>query len=147
LTLEPAYFREVEDPETGEIVTARTYDIRSLENVWQIVTDVKDYRISTVFLGLKHLGGTLYETMVFGEDGHEDQKRYQTRAEAEKGHAETVAEWRRKLGQDLYDSIAWISEKPDGGAFAYDSDSKLVMELTSGGAEKVRALLAKRNDA
>uniref|UniRef100_A0A6M3LRW0 Uncharacterized protein n=1 Tax=viral metagenome TaxID=1070528 RepID=A0A6M3LRW0_9ZZZZ len=51
-------------------------------------------RISTVFLGLDHQYGQgpplLFETMVFGGPNDQDQLRYSSWDEAEKGHAEIL---------------------------------------------------------
>ena len=62
---------------------------------------VGDVRISTVFLGLNHQWGDgpplLFETMVFGGKFDEDQWRYSTWEEAEKGHTETVEKVRANL--------------------------------------------------
>lgn len=45
--------------------------------------------VSTVFLGMKH-GDCLYETMVFGGELDQLTERYQTKAEAAKGHLEVI---------------------------------------------------------
>ena len=67
---------------------------------WQIRQTVKsqDGRkcdVSTVFLSMDHGFGkgrpVLYETMIFGGPRDQYQERYCTRAEAEAGHARTVA--------------------------------------------------------
>ncbi len=53
-------------------------------------TKVEEIEISTVFLGLDHQYGEgpplLFETMVFGGKLDEEQERYSTWDEAEKGH-------------------------------------------------------------
>jgi len=53
-----------------------------------------DIRVSTVFLGLNYNYGDgpplLFETMVFGGKLDQEQWRYSTYAEAEKGHDEAV---------------------------------------------------------
>ena len=63
-------------------------------------TEVGPYRISTVWLGLDHswssiVGGPgvpiIFETMVFGGGG-EIQQRYDTEAQARRGHDAIVAE-------------------------------------------------------
>jgi hypothetical protein len=59
-------------------------------------TDVKGYRVSTVFLGLDHSHGdgdpVLFETMVFDPAGESvSMDRYCTWAEAEAGHTMAVA--------------------------------------------------------
>ncbi len=50
--------------------------------------------ISTIFLGLDHGFDDgpplLFETMIFGGDGDQDQWRYATWEEAEKGHAKAL---------------------------------------------------------
>ena len=55
-------------------------------------TESGDISVSTVFLGLDHQFGDgpplLFETMIFGGEHDEDQWRYETWADAEKGHAE-----------------------------------------------------------
>jgi hypothetical protein len=58
--------------------------------------------VSTVFLGLDHnLFGSgpplLFETMVFGPYGGDEQWRYSTWAEAEAGHKEVVAEVQKRV--------------------------------------------------
>jgi hypothetical protein len=51
--------------------------------------------VSTVLLGIDHSFGEavpiLFETMIFGGDHDDYQRRYHTRAEAEAGHQEAVA--------------------------------------------------------
>ena len=51
--------------------------------------------ISTVWLGLDHSWDDgpplIFETMIFGGDHDQDQWRYSTREEAERGHAAAVA--------------------------------------------------------
>lgn len=58
-------------------------------------TEIGDIHVSTVFLGLDHSFGEgppmIFETMIFGGDHDEDQWRYSTWEEAEKGHAAAVA--------------------------------------------------------
>lgn len=59
--------------------------------------------ISTIFMGLDHQYGDgpplLFETMTFGLDGLDGvEQRYSTWAEAEAGHATTVARVRAHLG-------------------------------------------------
>jgi hypothetical protein len=60
--------------------------------------EVDGYAVSTVWLGFDHGHGysewpLLFETMVFGgERGREEQRRYETEAEALAGHAELLAE-------------------------------------------------------
>lgn len=53
--------------------------------------------ISTVWLGLEHFGGMLYETMVFWDGNAEEQWRYRTREEALAGHQEALAYVRGKM--------------------------------------------------
>lgn len=62
------------------------------------VDDVGPYRVSTIFLGIDHSFGRtkepiLYETLVFASDrdGSMDSRRYATWEEAERGHAEILA--------------------------------------------------------
>lgn len=54
-------------------------------------TPVGAGEVSTVFLGIEHVGG-IFETMTFGL-GEEFQRRYATYADALAGHAETVAQF------------------------------------------------------
>jgi hypothetical protein len=70
---------------------------------WMLAADrvvksdiVQGVHISTVFLGLDHGWGpdrkpVLFETMIFGGDLDEFQRRYHTWEEAEIGHAEAVS--------------------------------------------------------
>ena len=57
-------------------------------------------QVSTVFLGLDHNLGTgkplLFETMIFGGKRDEEQYRYSTYAQAERGHKKIVAELKAK---------------------------------------------------
>ncbi len=57
-------------------------------------TEKDDIRVSTVFLGIDHSFGEgkplLFETMIFGGKHDEEQWRYSTWEEAEKGHVEAV---------------------------------------------------------
>ncbi len=63
---------------------------------------VGDKEVSTVWLGLDHNFGNgpplIFETMVFGDDGEEDVRRYSTKDEAERGHARIVASLRGGRG-------------------------------------------------
>ena len=64
---------------------------------FHLKTKVKEYEISTVFLGLDHSHGhgppVLFETMVFGGDKYDCvQERYYTKKEAIKGHKKIVKE-------------------------------------------------------
>lgn len=56
---------------------------------------VGEVRVSTVFLGIDHAFGNgpplLFETMIFGGEHDEDQRRYSTWGEAAAGHAEMLA--------------------------------------------------------
>jgi hypothetical protein len=58
------------------------------------ITEIGDVRVSTVFLGMNHNWGDgpplLFETMVFGGKLDQEQERYSTWDEAERGHAATV---------------------------------------------------------
>jgi hypothetical protein len=137
-----AWYKEVEDPETGEIVVVRTYNFQDTFDPWQIVTMVGGYRVSTGFLPTPHIGGH-YETMVFDDDSV-DQERYKTRDEAEKGHERMVTFWRQRLGLHLFDAIAFLSSTADGGANAYDEDANLLMELSPDGARKAQSMLEQR---
>ena len=63
----------------------------------QIGNEERDgVRVSTVWLGLDHgfgIGNPLiFETMVFGGERDQDQRRYSTLEEAEAGHAQMVEE-------------------------------------------------------
>ncbi|MCJ7828738.1 MAG: hypothetical protein MUP81_03235 [Dehalococcoidia bacterium] len=57
-------------------------------------TEIGQVKISTVFLGLDHQFGEgeplLFETMVFGGKYDQEQERYSTWDEAEKGHKKWV---------------------------------------------------------
>jgi hypothetical protein len=59
-------------------------------------TTVGEIEVSTVFLGLDHQFGEgpplLFETMIFGGERDNDQWRYSTWREAEKGHDKVVKE-------------------------------------------------------
>ena len=71
------------------------------ENRWKIATELPNHRwVSTVDLIIEHPGGH-YETMVFrrGEWVELDVERYETQAEAEKGHKRMVAKWSKKGGR------------------------------------------------
>lgn len=48
--------------------------------------------ISTVFLGMPHIGG-MFETMVFGGPLDQMRRRYRTKAEALEGHKEIMKEF------------------------------------------------------
>ena len=78
----------------GPMEWATVYEDRAACVVQQ--TDVGDYWISTVWLGLDHsfMGGPplIFETMIKHDDEWtEYQERYSTRAEAEEGHRRAVA--------------------------------------------------------
>lgn len=57
---------------------------------------VRDARVSTVFLGVDHAFGNehpqLFETMIFGGDREGERQRYATWDEAEAGHKRIVEE-------------------------------------------------------
>ncbi len=57
-------------------------------------TDIKNVRISTVFLGLDHQWGVgtplIFETLVFGGKFDQEMDRYSTWEEAEEGHKKMV---------------------------------------------------------
>jgi hypothetical protein len=62
--------------------------------------EINGVRVSTVFLGLDHNFGhndapILFETMVFGGPLDQEQRRYRTWDEAEKGHQEMLVLVRR----------------------------------------------------
>lgn len=71
--------------------------------------EVADVCVSTVFLGVghRHFGEgapILFETMVFGtgtSNFYDGQRRYSTRAEALKGHAELVAAMKARVTKRL----------------------------------------------
>jgi hypothetical protein len=70
--------------------------IENPENKIVKQTMVGDVKVSTVFLGLDHnFGGggkpILFESMIFGGPHDQDQHRYHTWDEAERGHEELVA--------------------------------------------------------
>ena len=66
------------------------------------LTEWKDVRVSTVFLGLDHSFGMgppiLFETMVFGGPFDQERDRYVTWDEAEAGHAAMVKRVKAALG-------------------------------------------------
>ena len=63
---------------------------------WRIVDSVrKGVKVSTVFLGVDMKFGMktppeLFETMIIGGKDNEKSRRYASKGEAERGHAETV---------------------------------------------------------
>jgi hypothetical protein len=73
---------------------ARIFEDYASRNVAQEVVDYHS-RISTVFLGLDHNFGSgpplLFESLIFGGPLGDEQRRYSTYDEAERGHAELVA--------------------------------------------------------
>jgi hypothetical protein len=71
---------------------------------------IKGTTISTVFLGLKHPGGTVFETMLFSDDTklHGEMMRYKTYNEALNGHAKHVIYVAKHLG--YYNNIKDIKE-------------------------------------
>ena len=79
---------------------ARSFDLKTR----RIAEDEIDGRVhvSTVFLGLDHSfmdkgDPVLFETMTFGGPLDQQQRRYCTYAQAERGHAEAVAETRAAI--------------------------------------------------
>ena len=64
---------------------------------------IGEVRISTVFLGLDHSFGNgqplIFETMVFGGPLDQEEVRYSTWEEAERGHAVMVARVRKEAGE------------------------------------------------
>jgi hypothetical protein len=92
-------------------VTKNTYEVdrdrwgKDFSNRDRVLakTDVGDYEVSTVFLGIDHSHSPdgppiLWETMVFGEDA-EYQERYPTYADAARGHVEVVK--KLMIGEEL----------------------------------------------
>lgn len=81
---------------------AEWYNNRDNSRVAETEVTSKCY-VSTVFLGLDHSFGpgdpVLFETMVFGGPMDQDQWRYRTWADAERGHAEVVAQARKACAQ------------------------------------------------
>lgn len=71
-------------------------------------TEIAGITISTVFLGTDHNFGfdpndtrpVLYESMVFGGELDEEQRRYCTRVEAQAGHDELVAAVRASIAAE-----------------------------------------------
>jgi hypothetical protein len=56
------------------------------------LTEVGDYKVSTVFLTVEHFDGMWFETMIADRDSFLDnQWRYKTAAEARTGHEKVVA--------------------------------------------------------
>ncbi len=74
----------------------------------QIAVDELDgVRVSTVFLGIEHYEGCLFETMVFGGPLDQNQQRYRTYDEAEIGHQEIVAQVQQTLVEEY---ASWPTE-------------------------------------
>jgi len=61
---------------------------------WQLVTEIGDSSVSTVFVSLDHGFGdgppVLFETLIFGGPLADEGERYSTKAEAEAGHVKWV---------------------------------------------------------
>lgn len=74
----------------------------------QIALDELDgVRVWTVFLGIEHYAGCLFETMIFGGPMDQQQRRYRTYEEAEQGHKEMVAEVKQALAEE---ADSWPTE-------------------------------------
>jgi hypothetical protein len=82
--------------------------LRSFENNNRRVakTIIENVEVSTVFLGLDHNWGDgpplLFETMVFGGLLDQEQERYTTWEEAEKGHASVVGRVSESLKKGIH---------------------------------------------
>jgi hypothetical protein len=80
------------------------------EDPWRVaLTEINDKcYVSTVFIGLDHTwrhgDPLLFETMTFGGPLDQDQERYSTWEQAERGHAEVVTQARKACAQ--VDAIA-----------------------------------------
>jgi hypothetical protein len=89
-------------PETDLLAWARWFET-SNDKRRGARDEIGDHTVSTVFLGIDHsFGGPvpiLYETMVFrdGASVEEYERRYSTKDEAERGHAETVVALTEKI--------------------------------------------------
>lgn len=78
-------------------------------NRFVALTQINEYRVSTIFMGIDHSHGAgglpvLFETLVF-KSAHSwdeiDGRRYHFWSEAEKGHAEIVAELEKRLEKEI----------------------------------------------
>jgi len=67
-------------------VSYSEYMKRGRDDYRVTLTTINDIDISTVFLGMEHIGGMLFETMIFGGSSDGLQWRYKTWEEAERGH-------------------------------------------------------------
>ncbi len=102
VTNRPIYYNRQGEPISAEIGSPEFY------NAWDsdrtvAKDEIGDVTVSTVFLVIDHAYDgypLLFETMVFGGDSDQYQRRYHTEAEALAGHAETLAAV--KSGVDLY---------------------------------------------
>lgn len=79
------------------------YDRFRNEITFNLKTRIKQYEISTVFLGKFPFDGDKYETMIFCDDENDELDgemwRYKTKEEAIKGHLEVVDMITKKLGE------------------------------------------------
>lgn len=85
----------LEGRETREVSSLLEWAKQFEDSKRHVANDlVGDVRVSTVFLGLDHGFGSevpiLFETMVFGGKLDQEQVRYATYDEAEKGHAAMI---------------------------------------------------------
>lgn len=71
-----------------------------IENRRVAFTKKDDLEVSTVFLGIPHLGG-MFETMVFRNGSSVDCERCETWAEAEKLHDQVCLKWLYNGGADV----------------------------------------------
>lgn len=71
-------------------------------------TELPNYLVSTVFLGLNHGWGDTelwFETMVFTAGGGEDCERYTTLEEAKAGHERMVEKWSKPQPEEAHDDV------------------------------------------
>ena len=102
------YYNRQGEPITFEAFLAQAFEVGYNQEKWErwhrvARTELSDgVTISTVFLVHNHafmhdVPPLIFETMVFGADGSdEDCRRYSTEAEAMAGHEEVVEKWSRK---------------------------------------------------
>lgn len=86
----------------GEPITMEQWSTLLNDDDYKIIEQTAinaDIKVSTVWLGLVHIGG-FFETMIFG--GHRDQDlwRYYTEKAARRGHKDIVAMVKRDLEDD-----------------------------------------------
>ena len=77
------------DRDEWSLLFAKRAEDMSDESWWRRRTAVGESRVSTVWLGLEHVGGH-WETMIFGGEHDEDCWRWATREEALAGHDRIV---------------------------------------------------------